>query len=161
MYVTWTLGFPTGDEKGSFLAVDLGGTNLRVCYITLNGRGKDIDIQQEKYKLPEDIKTGTAENLRGTVADKLKDFIDKYDLQDGGEPLPLGFTFSYPTLQEYVDHGVLKTWTKGWDVKGVEGEDVSVQFKEALAQRVSLNLTSEVDSPGSLTNICRNSQSKR
>ncbi|KAF2763851.1 hexokinase [Teratosphaeria nubilosa] len=136
MYVTWTLGFPSGSETGSYIAVDLGGTNLRVCWITLHGRGQDVEIEQTKYKLPQELRTDTAEHLWDTIAEKLQDFIEKHRLhKDGDYPLPLGFTFSYPTLQDYVDQGKLKTWTKGWDVKGVEGEDVSAQFRTAISKR--------------------------
>lgn len=51
--------------------------------------------------------------------------------------LPLGFTFSYPLEQHYIDHGKLKTWTKGFDIKGVEGEDIAEQFRKSLEARVS------------------------
>ena len=50
--------------------------------------------------------------------------------------LPLGFTFSYPAIQERIDHGVLKTWTKGFDIGGMEGEDVAAQLKNAIAEKV-------------------------
>ncbi|MDD3260231.1 MAG: hypothetical protein PHN97_12370, partial [Smithellaceae bacterium] len=33
------VGRPTGTEKGQFLALDLGGTNLRVLAVRLDGRG--------------------------------------------------------------------------------------------------------------------------
>lgn len=51
--------------------------------------------------------------------------------------LPLGFTFSYPVRQDRVDRGTLVTWTKGFDIKGVEGEDVVLQLGQALEKRVS------------------------
>lgn len=51
--------------------------------------------------------------------------------------LPLGFTFSYPVEQEYVDRGTLVTWTKGFDIAGVEGQDVVLQLDEAISKRVS------------------------
>lgn len=51
--------------------------------------------------------------------------------------LPLGFTFSYPVQQDRVDRGTLVTWTKGFDIKGVEGEDVVLQLGQALDKRVS------------------------
>jgi hexokinase len=31
---------PNGHEQGTFLALDLGGTNLRVCEVVLEGNGK-------------------------------------------------------------------------------------------------------------------------
>ena len=141
MNVTWTLGFPTGDETGDFLAVDLGGTNLRVCWIELKGRQSKTVVTQEKCPIPPEIKTGNADALWTFVTDSLEEFIAQNDLhREDGEPLPLGFSFSYPAMQEYVDHGVLQTWTKGFDIKGVEGEDVAVQLTDAMKKRVCSTL---------------------
>lgn len=52
--------------------------------------------------------------------------------------LPLGFTFSYPVQQDSVDRGCLVTWTKGFDIKGVEGQDVVIQLGEAIGKRVRM-----------------------
>jgi hexokinase len=136
MNITWVLGQPHGDEKGNFLTVDLGGTNLRVCWITLPGARGQPSIVQEKYQLSKEVKTGTAEQLWDEVADRMHTFIRDQKLdQTVTQPLPLGFTFSYPAMQDFIDHGVLQTWTKGWDVMGVEGEDVTVQLREAMEKR--------------------------
>lgn len=136
MNITWVLGQPHGDEKGSFLTVDLGGTNLRVCWITLPGGRGQPSIVQEKYQLSKEVKTGTAEELWSEVADRMETFIRDQRLDEKATlPLPLGFTFSYPAMQDFIDHGVLQTWTKGWDVKGVEGEDVTVQLRKAMDKR--------------------------
>lgn len=54
-----------------------------------------------------------------------------------GSSLPLGFTFSYPVRQSRIDRGTLVTWTKGFDIKGVEGEDVVLQLGRVLEKRVS------------------------
>ncbi|KAH0139544.1 putative hexokinase Kxk, partial [Aureobasidium melanogenum] len=136
MNITWVLGQPHGDEKGSFLTVDLGGTNLRVCWITLPGARGQPSIVQEKYQLSKEIKTGTADQLWDEVADRMQTFIRDQKLDETAtQPLPLGFTFSYPAMQDFIDHGVLQTWTKGWDVKGVEGEDVTLQLRRAMEKR--------------------------
>jgi len=82
------------------------------------------------------VKTGTANQLWDEVADRMETFIRDQRLDETTtQPLPLGFTFSYPAMQDFIDHGVLQTWTKGWDVKGVEGEDVTTQFREAMEKR--------------------------
>lgn len=81
MYPTWVFGFPTGQERGQYLTIDLGGTNLRVCWITLHGQGEKTDVEQDMYKLPEEIKTGTAEELWDLIAECLEKFIDKHQLQ--------------------------------------------------------------------------------
>lgn len=139
MNVCWVMGFPTGEEQGTFLALDMGGTNLRVCEITLPEEVGEFDIIQSKYKMPEELKTGTADELWEYVADCIQQFIeyhhDDEEMKDIGQ-IPLGFTFSYPATQEYIDHGVLQRWTKGFDIDGVEGKDVVPQFEAALKKRV-------------------------
>ena len=132
------MAFPTGNETGKFLALDMGGTNLRVCEITLTEEKGLFDIIQSKYRMPEELKTGEAEELWEYMADCLQQFIE-YHHGDKDfttmERFPLGFTFSYPATQEFIDHGVLQRWTKGFDIAGVEGFDVVPPFEEALANR--------------------------
>lgn len=142
MNATWVMAFPDGDEQGTFLALDMGGTNLRVCEITLTEEKGEFDIIQSKYKLPEELKTGTAEELWEYIADCLQQFIEYHHEDEDLSHLPLGFTFSYPATQDAIDHGVLQRWTKGFDISGVEGEDVVPQFQKALEERVRLSFVS-------------------
>ena len=137
MNATWVMSYPTGEEQGTFLALDMGGTNLRVCEIILPEEKGEFDIIQSKYKLPEELKTGKADELWEYIADCLQQFIEYHHEGEDLGKLPLGFTFSYPATQDYIDHGVLQRWTKGFDVEGVEGEDVVPQFEAALNKRVS------------------------
>ncbi|ERF74929.1 Hexokinase [Endocarpon pusillum Z07020] len=135
MNPTWVMGFPTGDEQGTFLALDMGGTNLRVCEIMLPEEKGEFDIIQSKYRMPEELKTGNAEELWEYVADCLQQFIEYHHEDEDLGALPLGFTFSYPATQDYIDHGVLQRWTKGFDIDGVEGHDVVEQFEAVLKKR--------------------------
>jgi hexokinase len=136
MNPTWVMSFPDGNEQGTFLALDMGGTNLRVCEITLTEEKGEFDIIQSKYRMPEELKTGTSEELWDYVADCLQQFIEYHHEDEDLAHLPLGFTFSYPATQDAIDHGVLQRWTKGFDISGVEGEDVVPQFQKALSARV-------------------------
>jgi hexokinase len=138
MNLAWT-GLPTGKERGTILTLDLGGTNLRVCKVVLHGDEKGAkeksELDQERYKLPEEMKTGDAEGLWNFIAGKLAMFVKDRSLDKKfsiEKPMPLGFTFSYPATQERIDHAVLQTWTKGFDIKGVEGNDVAQQLREKM-----------------------------
>ncbi|KAF2878073.1 hexokinase [Massariosphaeria phaeospora] len=135
MNPTWCMALPDGHETGTFLALDMGGTNLRVCEITLTEAAGEFDIIQSKYRLPEELKSGTADELWGYVADCLQQFIEYHHENEDLDHLPLGFTFSYPATQDYIDHGVLQRWTKGFDIDGVEGKDVVPPFEAALRER--------------------------
>lgn len=138
MNPTWVMGFPDGDETGTFLALDMGGTNLRVCEIILLEAKGEFDIIQSKYRMPEELKTGESEELWEYIADCVQQFIEyHHEVEDlkKVDKIPLGFTFSFPATQDYIDHGILQRWTKGFDISGVEGKDVAPLFEAAIAKR--------------------------
>ncbi|PYI18652.1 hexokinase [Aspergillus violaceofuscus CBS 115571] len=136
MNVTWVMNQPTGYETGSYLTVDMGGTNLRVCNVTLTGEKGGCELTQHKFKLPKHMRQCTADELWAFIADRIQDFIEEQHLTPPeSEKLPLAFTFSYPVTQDNIRHGVLQRWTKGWDISGVEGHDVVAQLEQALEQK--------------------------
>lgn len=138
MNPTWVMSYPDGYETGTYLALDMGGTNLRVCEITLTNQKSEFDIIQSKYRMPEELKTGTAEELWEYIADCLQQFIETHHgTTKLDNALPLGFTFSYPATQNYIDEGILQRWTKGFDIDGVEGNNIVPPFEAALIARVS------------------------
>jgi hexokinase len=165
MLPTWVLGFPSGHECGEDLTNDLGGTKLRICWVTLNqGKGENHS-ESEIYHIPKSYKVGTADQLWSFLAESMEDFMTKRKIEPEEDTvIPLGFTFSYPATQEYIDQGVLQTWTKGFDIKGVEGHDVADQLRQALHQRVGLCIAG-IDSytrltPAGITNPDRRSHQR-
>ncbi|KAG6811771.1 hypothetical protein H0H92_005901 [Tricholoma furcatifolium] len=138
MIPTFVFGFPTGNEVGDYLALDLGGTNLRVCLVSVQGEGK-FEITQTKYRLTEEQKQDDGQKLFDFCAECLKTFVDtNFSEEQGGsklqpgETLPLGFTFSYPCSQRKIDHGELIRWTKGFGAPNTEGRDVAEMFRQSL-----------------------------
>ncbi|KAG6831083.1 hypothetical protein H0H87_006199 [Tephrocybe sp. NHM501043] len=158
MIPTFVFGFPTGKEVGDYLAVDLGGTNLRVCLVSVQGEGK-FEITQTKYRLTEEQKQDDGQKLFDFCAECLKTFVDSNlaDEESGlklppGETLPLGFTFSYPCSQNKIDHGELIRWTKGFGAPNTEGRDVAEMFRKSLAKyELPVTLTALInDTTGTL-----------
>ena len=138
MNPTWVMGYPDGYETGTYLSLDMGGTNLRVCEIILLKEKGEFDIIQSKYRMPEELKTGESEELWEYIADCIQQFIEyHHEVEDLEEldKIPLGFTFSFPATQTYIDNGVLQRWTKGFDISGVEGKDVAPLFEAAIEKR--------------------------
>lgn len=146
MNPTWVIGYPTGSETGTYLALDVGGTNLRVCEVELPEEKGQFEIYQSKYRLPDEIKVGDGDQLWDYMAECVKQFLvanhDGEDLSTLPE-MPLGFTFSYPCEQNAIDHGILQRWTKGFDIDGVEGRDVVPLFEAALQRKVYPHSSSE------------------
>ena len=53
MLPTYVTERVTGDERGDYFALDLGGTNFRVLRLTLEGDGRVGPITQAKFKISE------------------------------------------------------------------------------------------------------------
>lgn len=123
----------TGQEKGDFYALDLGGTNFRVLRLTLLGDGKVGPVTQGKYKVPTAIKQSNAETLFGFLADSVATFLAT---ECGGNPTGnLGFTFSFPVEQDALDSGRLVVWNKEFSASGCVGENVVALLQEQLESR--------------------------
>jgi len=103
---------PNGTEKGTFLALDLGGTNLRVCEVTLLGESK-WTMKQQKYKVSDSLKMGDVSQLFDYIAGSVDHFLTEIGTDASeDEKLHLGFTFSFPVLQTALAAGTLINWTK-------------------------------------------------
>jgi hexokinase len=95
-----------------------GGTNLRVCLVTLQGEGK-FEITQTKYRLTEEQKQEDGQKLFDFCAECLKTFVDT-NLADensglklkAGERLPLGFTVSSLPLSQLIDSSPSSSLTR-------------------------------------------------
>lgn len=129
----WVLSFPTGQETGDYLAIDLGGTNLRVVLVKLLGNHK-FDTTQSKYALPKTMREASSDELWSFIAKCLQKFILEFYPDGVAAPLPLGFTFSYPASQDNITEGILQRWTKGFNISGVEGKDVVPMLQNALKE---------------------------
>jgi len=152
MIPTFVFGWPTGEEVGEYLALDLGGTNLRVCLVELQGHGK-FEVTQTKYRLTEEQKQEDGQKLLDFCAECLDNFIVHTLGRTEADPmLPLGFTFSYPCSQLRIDHGELIRWTKGFGAPNIEGHDVAAMFASSLKRlNVNAELTALInDTTGTL-----------
>lgn len=135
MVPSFVTGVPDGTETGTFLALDLGGTNLRVCEIILLGNHK-FEIKQQKYKVSEELKRGEARVLFDYIADSVDAFMQEVGSDmPANEAIHLGFTFSFPVEQTALDQGKLLTWTKGFSAKNAIGHDVVKLLQDALDRK--------------------------
>ncbi|KAF8428226.1 hexokinase-domain-containing protein [Tirmania nivea] len=135
MIPTYVTAVPNGTEKGVYLALDLGGTNFRVCSVTLHGNSK-FALNQAKSAIPRELMTGTAQGLFSFLASKVGDFVREHHSEhfeeDNEHHLRLGFTFSFPVDQKGINKGFLIRWTKGFDIKDAIGKDVCQLLQEEI-----------------------------
>ncbi|CAG8603067.1 22136_t:CDS:2 [Dentiscutata erythropus] len=141
MIPSFVTGIPTGNEVGTFLALDLGGTNLRICEIAFEGKGV-INVKQQKHKVTENLKTGPANQLFDFIADCIDKFLSELvtvqfenDQSENDKKFKMGFTFSFPVEQTAINKGTLIKWTKGFTCPDAENKDVVFMLQEALKRK--------------------------
>ena len=118
---------PSGYERGRFLALDIGGTNIRATLVELGGERSIRVLDHQAFRLPST--TGTSDDLFGSVAD----FV--IDVLSDEVPHSIGFIFAFPMDQTGVRVGRLTKWTKEFAFDGVEGEDVVALLERAIRAR--------------------------
>lgn len=130
------LGLPTGEERGLYLALDFGGTNVRAQLVELCGSGRWLIRRQSAAPLKDptggyDYTAATADGgqLFAFLADRIAGLVD------ADRDYLLGHTFSFPSRQADVNHATLISWTKEIKTAGVEGREVNGLLAAALARR--------------------------
>jgi hexokinase len=124
---------PEKINKGEYLALDFGGTNIRISlYEFLDNnkihlknfekfslRGEDFDFTTEEYEL---------KDIFRMVAQKIKNIIQKDKLYF------LGHTFSFATNSISKDKATLISFSKGFKLKNAIGKDINDVLKEAFIE---------------------------
>ena len=122
------------------MAVDLGGTNFRVCSIQLHGN-TTFSLTQSKVAIPQSLMVAeTSKELFSFLAKQIEKFLKEHHNEHyashmerrgskvGGyhneEIFSMGFTFSFPVQQSGINRGTLVRWTKGFDIHDAVGKDV-------------------------------------
>lgn len=119
-------GMPSGTETGQFLAIDVGGTNLRVAFIELLGDGYGANVAtngaersiqaiqnaqrprvrrtlEKAWPIGEHLKIDKTEDLFSWIGDCIAEVVGDYLSNDAGklnspDELDLGITFSFPMM---------------------------------------------------------------
>ncbi|KAI0400916.1 glucokinase [Xylaria palmicola] len=132
------------------MAVDLGGTNFRVCSVHLNG-DTTFNLTYSKVAVPRELMIAkTSKELFGFLAKQIELFLkthheDHFEahirrrknskIAEGYEEehvFQLGFTFSFPVQQFGINKGSLIRWTKGFDIHDTVGKDVCALLQEEI-----------------------------
>lgn len=132
------VSLPSGKEIGEYLALDFGGTNVRVSKIKLKGNGQfEVVKKIAKPLTSEHISSkANANDLFNFIAELIDEAIDF----DHSTKFYLGHTFSFPSSQTNLYNAKLIVWTKEFTTAGVEGKVVNDLLKEALNHKGITNV---------------------
>jgi len=119
---------PSGRERGRVVVVDWGGTNARAGLVELGGDGSARMVAEDTLTFSEADKRGAPE----PVFDLIARAVGRLAQGQGVAAAPLAFVYSYPARLERIDRAIALASTKGWRLKGLEGQDVAALLGAAL-----------------------------
>lgn len=140
---------PSGSERGTFLALDVGGSNFRLALIDLNGRTakeKEEDGGMHvRHSLCFPI-DASVRALRGKaffewMADRIEETLDTDEHRSvsaatAQKPLLMGLAWSFPIEQTSARSGYLLAMGKGFSATvGVQGQDLCELIMEPCLRR--------------------------
>lgn len=133
---TYIPELPDGSEEGTYLALDLGGTNFRVIHLEL-ANGKILKEDFKFYHITDEARLGCGISLFDYLAECVKDFMGYKNIPIDMK-IPMGFTFSFPMTQHSLNSAELLTWTKSFNCPSVVGVDV-VQMLQSSLKKHGMN----------------------
>lgn len=139
---TYVRTVPTGREKGRFLAVDLGGSNCRICAVDLHG-DSTFTVIRSKHTVPAEAMVNPSYRpVFAFIAERIADFLEAHLDSGRGvmfdprgherQSYQMGFSFSFNCEQTSLARGTLIRWDKGWDIPGAVGKDPCAMLQEAI-----------------------------
>ena len=132
-------GLPSGTEVGKFICIDLGGTNLRVSFVELLGKGgsnaspkpdqydgdnkkpspRFLKTHEKSWPIEDHLKMDKAEDLfawvGACVANVIRSGYQELSAAER-EELIIGITFSFPMTQTLLEEATLLPMGKGFAI---------------------------------------------
>jgi len=123
---------PSGYEKGTYLALDVGGSTFRIALVELNGRQPDAKnmriVVMKSYKIDEKVRQRRGNDFFEWMAEKIQDALADPLLQNSTDKksFPMGLAWSFPVEQTSSRSANLLAMGKGFRAtEGVLGQDLS------------------------------------
>lgn len=134
--ISWFLfeGYPTGDEKGTYLALEIAGMDIYACQVKLKGDNGKLAINQYQYKIPQDLASGDDfAVLIDYVVECISDFLMRVGTQDLFV-YPMAVSFGFAIKQTRLDTG--RILSLGYGLNYPNG--VGVDIVELMHERIRL-----------------------
>jgi hexokinase len=125
-YITPIANIPPGK---TVLALDAGGTNLRVSLISFNENGEAIAHRTSKSSMPGTNGHVNSQQFFEAIANAALPLLQDTKVEG------IGFTFSYPMEITKDADGILLAFSKEVDAPDVIGKAIGHELREALAAK--------------------------
>ncbi|KAK4174599.1 putative hexokinase [Triangularia setosa] len=140
---------PTGDESGQYLAVDVGGSTLRVALVDLKGRGssgcpESRIVTMDTFGIDNDIRSLEGRAFFDWMAERIYQTVAQDSKKGHGpdEPLLLGLSWSFPIEQTSPQTYLLRPMGKGFLAAddGLLGQDLG-QIIQSSCRNLNLHVS--------------------
>lgn len=132
---------PSGQEKGTFISLDVGGSTFRVALVELRGRAGPqtpmVIKRMTASKIDERIRKLPAKDFFDWMADRIRDMLEEeMGTWSPDQTLPLGLAWSFPVEQTSHRGGKVQGMGKGFAChQGTLGMDLGELIESACARR--------------------------
>ncbi|KAI5950649.1 NAG5 [Candida margitis] len=140
---------PTGDENGSYLVVDLGGSTLRVAIVDIAPQEEDkygsrsdrINIVvEEKWLICNEYKV-IDRNFFKFIGFKIMETIKKQETLSTSDIIKAGITWSFPLDTTSYNNGKIRHVSKGYTIgDDVYDKDLKQMFEAVLQEEFDLKV---------------------
>lgn len=110
MLPSYMCTLPTGRERGSYLALDVGGSTFRVAFVELSGRGNEKEsmriVKMCTYKICNLVKALEGLQFFDWMAEKIQETLDDPVVVEvhGTDTLIMGLAWSFPIEYAMDNH---------------------------------------------------------
>ncbi|PYH43423.1 putative hexokinase [Aspergillus saccharolyticus JOP 1030-1] len=145
MLPSYNHALPSGAEKGTYLALDVGGSTLRVALVELRGHGEMRVLHMSSSSIDNDIKLLEGTLFFDWMATKIDSMLQEVSSNYGREdsPLSMGLSWSFPIEQTSINSGLVIHMGKGFHCSnGTVGQELGNLIVQSCRTR---GLNVEVD----------------
>ncbi|KAB8075329.1 hypothetical protein BDV29DRAFT_109790 [Aspergillus leporis] len=142
MLPSYNHALPSGTEKGTYLALDVGGSTFRVALIELRGNGDMEILRVNSSPIDNDVKLLEGTLFFDWMAGKIESMLSEVGAQYGQEsrPLSMGLSWSFPIEQTSNNSGLVIQMGKGFLCSnGTLGQELGDLIVQSCRKR-NLNL---------------------
>ncbi|GKT46536.1 hexokinase-1 [Colletotrichum spaethianum] len=130
---------PGGHEVGQYLAVDVGGSTLRIALVELRGRdakGSESEIvRMSSFKIDNDIRNLEGMAFFDWMAERIWEMVSQ-DGHDPSRPMPMALAWSFPIEQTSAKGGRIHGMGKGFlAAEGLMGQDLGEVIESACTAK--------------------------
>ncbi|KAI7870429.1 hypothetical protein BDF14DRAFT_1721134 [Spinellus fusiger] len=133
MIPTYVTGYPTGNEKGTYFALEIAGMDIYACQVKLKGDNGKLAINQYQYKIPQDLTSGDDFTvLIDYVVECFSDFLARVNTQDLFV-YPTAVSFGFAIKQTGLNRGRILSLGHGISYPNGVGVDIVQLMHERVA----------------------------